>query len=108
MSLHLDSQMLDRIYRHGISDYSSAMRWSSTLITFGLTFVGLLKLNGGQDLLLTLVVSFFVGGLMYWLNTPKDPLRSGDPYIEFQRNALHLLILCDNQPVKRKGDRFIF
>ncbi|WP_339409538.1 hypothetical protein [Pseudomonas sp. EA_35y_Pfl2_R5] len=99
MTLRLDKQMLARIYRHGLSSYSSAMRWSSTLMTFGLTFTGLLKLNGGQDLLLILVVSFFVGGLIYWLSAPKDPLRSGDPYIEFQRNALHLRMLCDNQPI---------
>lgn len=99
MSLRLDKQILDRIYQHGTSNHSSAMRWSSTLMTFGLTFMGLLQLSGGQSLLMTLLVSIFVGGLIYWLSGSKDPLRSGDPYVEFQRNALHLRMLCDNQPL---------
>lgn len=99
MNLHIDNQILDRIYLHGTSGHSIAMRWSSTLTTFGLTFMGLLQLNSGKDLLLTLLISFFMGGLIYWLSAPKNPLRSGDPFIEFQRNGLHLRMLCDNQPV---------
>ncbi|MFI8746454.1 hypothetical protein ACIGKL_14975 [Pseudomonas sp. NPDC077186] len=103
MSLHLDNQILERIYQHGTFGHSSAMRWSSTLMTFGLTFIGLFKLSGGQTLLMTLVASVFVGGLIYWLSGSKDPLRSGDPYTEFQRNALHLRMLCDNHPSGRKS-----
>ncbi|VXC04330.1 conserved hypothetical protein [Pseudomonas sp. 8Z] len=99
MSLRLDKQMLERIYRHGVSDHSSAIRWSSTLMTFGLTFMGLFQLNGGKELLLSLVVSVFVGGLIYWMNGSKDPLRSGDPLIELRRNGMYLRVLCDNQVI---------
>ncbi|WP_417663562.1 hypothetical protein [Pseudomonas sp.] len=99
MSLRLDSQMLDRIYLQGTSNHASTMRWSSALLIFGLTFSGLRELNEGQELLLTIIVSVSIGVLVYWLSGPKDPLRSGDPNIEFQRNALHLKMLCDNQPI---------
>lgn len=68
-------------------------------MTFGLTFMGLLQLNGGKDLLLISIISIFAGALLYWLSGPKDPLRSGDPHIEFQRNGLQLRMLCDNQPI---------
>lgn len=99
MSLKLEKHLLERIYHHGISDNGSALRWSSTLMTGGLAFMGLFQLSAGQELLLSLAVGVLFGAFMFWLSGPKDPLRNGDPYVQFQQNALHLRMLCDNQPI---------
>ncbi|WP_152644545.1 hypothetical protein [Pseudomonas sp. FeS53a] len=97
MTFRIERELLDRVYRYPRSTGSS---WLATFLTGSGGLCVLLLLRPEAEGMYPLaVVILFIGLVVTWFGRKVDPLSTGDPEVLFRKNALHLKVLRDSQPV---------